>query len=255
MPAQVDRVIISDERFSFYLRTQAHISALRDMVAPFVDGFEIVAYLRRQDSVLASRYSEMLRVGEVGEPDHRRDNFERLQDYDYRWLLDNWASVFGEAAMRPRIYERGSAKFFDSVGDFIEVCSLQLAAEKAALAVEANPSMNFAGQEVLRQVGRLLQEQTRSASVGGPLWRRISDTVTEILPGKGWLPTREEAAAFMQRFEEGNEDVRRRFFPGKASLFADESESYPVEEMRMDDRARFEAACTAILAIATRGFK
>ncbi len=253
IPPQVGQIIISDERFSFYLRTREHIAALRAMIAPYVDAFVVVAYLRRQDSLLASRYSEMLRVGEVGEPDHRRDNQERLQDYDVRWLLDNWAAVFGEAAVRPRIYERGSAKFFDSVGDFMAVCGLDLAAEAEGLGIQSNPSMDLAGQDVLREVGRMLQEQTHSQSVGSPLWRRISDTVTAALPGKGWLPTRAEAATFMERFADGNEDVRRRFFPERASLFADETGSFPVAPIEITDRERFEAACLVLLEVARRG--
>lgn len=252
IPDRVDQIIISDERFSFYLRTREHIAALRDMVAPFADSFEVVAYLRCQDSLLASRYSEMLRVGEVGEPDHLRENAERLQDYDYRWLLDNWASVFGQDAVKPRIYERGAGKSFDSVADFMAVCGLDLQDAIAGLTVQSNPSMNAAGQDVLREVGRQLQVKLNAQSVGGPLWRRISDTVTAVLPGKGWLPTRAEAAKYMAQFEAGNEAVRQRYFPERDTLFADESGDFPISPVPTSDHDRFDAACAALLAVAER---
>ncbi len=251
LPEEIDRIIISDERMSFFLRTREHIKALRDILEPYASAFRVIVYLRSQDSFLASRYSEQLRVGGVGEPDHRRDQPERLQDYDYRWLLNNWAAVFGEASITPRIYERSAGKSFDSVKDFFAACGLtpvEAAAEKEVL---RNPSMNAEGQLVLREVGRLLQEQLGRQAVGGALWRRISDAVTAALPGKGWLPTKSEAAEFMTRFADINEDVRRRFFPERSTLFADESGAYPDEPMMIPAEAQFAAACKALLEVAT----
>ena len=255
IPDHVSRVILSDERFSFYLRSREHISALKAFLDPYFDTFTVIAYLRRQDSFLASRYAEQLRVGTVGEPDHRHKDPDRLQDYDYRWLLANWAAVFGDTAMKPRIYERVTKGGFDSVKDFLVACNLDLTVSEDDRGARSNPSMNLSGQHVLREVGRQLQEQTEKTGLGGPLWRRISDSVTLALPGKGWLPTRAEAATFMERFSEGNEEVRARYFPDRASLFADESASFPEEPAAITDRALFEAACRSLLEVAARAQK
>ncbi len=255
LPPNVDRVILSDERFSFYLRTHAHIAALRAILEPHFEGFTVIAYLRSQDSFLASRYAEQLRVGAVGEPDHRREHVERLQDYDYRWLLNGWSAVFGEPAIKPRIYERGTKGGFDSVSDFMAACGVDLAVSPDDRGARSNPSMNLAGQQVLREVGRLIQEKTKARSVGGPLWRQVSDAVTAALPGKGWLPTREEAVEFMARFRDSNEEVRRRFFPERGTLFADETGSFPAAPVAISDEERFQAACLALLELATRSLK
>jgi len=255
IPPHVNRVVISDERFSFYLRTPAHLAALHAMLRPHFDNIEVVAYLRRQDSFLASRYAEQLRVGAVGEPDHKRDNAERMQDYDYRRLLEDWAAVFGAAAIKPRIYERGAHKTFDSVSDFMASCGIDLVVNPGDTGARSNPSMNLAGQQVLREVGSMLQKKTGARSVVGPLWRRISDAVTEALPGKGWMPTRAEAAEFMARFEDGNEAVRHRYFPDRATLFADDSANFPVDAAEIGPEAKFVAACAALLEVAERSQK
>jgi hypothetical protein len=247
LPAHVDRVIFSDERLSFMLRSTDDIKKLRARLAPYFQKFTVIAYLRRQDSYLASRYSELLRVGAVGEPDHKRKNTKRLQEYDYRRLLDLWAEAFGEHSIRPRIYERAPGRKFDSVDDFIVACRLDLTVPTDDSARLSNPSMNLAGQEVLREVGRLLQKKNGTPYVGGPLWRRIGQAVTKAVPGKGWLPTRAEAAEFMANFEAGNENIRARFFPERPTLFADETGAFPVEPMHSTDRERFEAACAAFL--------
>ncbi len=255
VPPGVGRVILSDERFSFYLRSREHIAALKAILDPYFDSFAVVAYLRRQDSFLASRYAEQLRVGTVGEPDHRHKNPDRLHDYDYLGLLDNWGAVFGEESVKPRIYERVTKGGFDSVKDFLGACGLDLIVSEDDRGARSNPSMNLSGQHVLREVGRQMQEQTEKTGLGGPLWRRISDSVTAALPGKGWLPTRTEAAAFMERFAESNEAVRARYFPDRASLFADESASFPEQPAEVSDRALFEAACRSLLEVATRAQK
>ena len=253
IPAHVDRVIFSDGRLSFLARTPADLGPLKEYLSPYFKKFTIIAYLRRQDSYLASRYSQLLRSGAVGEPDHRRTNTARLQEYVFQRLLNIWTQVFGEAAVKPRIYERGPDKKFDSVDVFIAACRLDLKVPLNDQARLANPSMNMAGQEVLREVGRVLQERTGKSNVGGPLWRRMTQAVTRALPGKGWLPTRAEAAEFMAMYEEANENVRRRFFPDRPTLFMDKSANFPVEPMQISDHDRFVAASAAFLEGMERG--
>jgi hypothetical protein len=251
LPDHVDRVIFSDERLSFMLRDVAEITPLREILQPYFSRFRVIAYLRKQDSYLASRYSELLRVGSIGEPDHIRNIPEVIVAYDYSRLLGNWAAVFGQESIKPRLYERGAAKSFDSVDDFIAACGLSIVVPQNDPARGSNPSMNAAGQEVLREVGKVMQERMNTKHVAGPLWRTISNTVTKALPGKGWLPTRDEAAAFMARFADANEDVRSKYFPNQATLFADDQASFPLHASTLTDRQRFEAACAALLEAMT----
>jgi len=247
LPQTVDRVIFSDERLSFSLREESEVAAVRKLLEPFFSRFTVIAYLRRQDSLLASRYSELLRVGSVGEPDHIRNVPEVLRDYDYSRLLRMWSAVFGQESVKPRLYERGANKSFDSVDDFMSACRLSINVPPNDPARAANPSMNAAGQEVLREVGRVMQERMNTKHVAGPLWRAVSNTITKALPGKGWLPTRDEAATFMARFTDSNEEIRRNYFPDRTTLFSDESANFPIEAPALTDRQRFEAACLALL--------
>jgi len=247
LPSHVDRVIFSDERLSFMLRDVPEISAVREILQPYFSRFRVIAYLRRQDSYLASRYSELLRVGSIGEPDHIRNNPGVMVTYDYNQLLGNWEAVFGQESIKPRLYERGANKPFDSVDDFMSACGLSIDVPPNDPARVSNPSMNAAGQEVLREIGRVMQERMNAQHVDGPLWRVIRNTVTTALPGQGWLPTRDEAATFMARFAEGNEAIRRNYFPDRVTLFNDVSASFPIEAQSVTDRQRFEAACLALL--------
>jgi hypothetical protein len=72
------------------------------------------------------------------------------------------------------------------------------------------------------------------------------------MPGQGWLPTRDEAALFMKRFEAGNEAVRKRYFPDRASLFADETSRFPLKPMTISEDDILDAACRSFLQSALR---
>ena len=250
LPAAVKRVIFSEERLSI-LRARDEIQALKDFLAPYFDDFKIVVYLRSQDSYLASRYSELLRVGTMDGPDNIVATPERLAPYDYLALIDRWAAVFGASAMVPRLYERGAAKTFDSVDDFLSVCGLSLPVPPDDPSRLRNPSMSYAGQQLMLRMATLVKE-SGDERLRSTVWFEVSAAVTAGMPGQGWLPTRDEAAAFMKRFEAGNEAIRQRYFPERKTLFADGSARFPLEPMQVDDKELLNAACLAFFNAASR---
>jgi hypothetical protein len=253
LPDNVNRVIFSDERLSLLLKKTSEIEAVKKLLSPYFDKFTIVVYLRSQDSYLGSRYSELLRAGTLSGPDNEVATEPRLRHHDYRALIDRWAEVFGEDSIKPRLYERGTNRAFDSVADFLSVCGLDIDVSADDPARSRNQSMSFAGQQILLRVGALIAKGNGDHNIRGDAWRQVSVTVSKALPGQGWLPTRDEAAAFMQRFAEGNEAIRQRYFPERVSLFADESARFPLLPMQATDGELVEAACQAFLESVVRG--
>lgn len=245
LPPTVKRVIISDERLSFMLRSPEEIAPLKTLLAPHFTRFRVIVYIRDQVSYLASRYAETLR-GSIGEPDHIRSIPAIMAAYQYDRLLQNWADVFGEEAIEVRLYERRNGKSFDSVQDFLSLCDLRIDVT-ADPHRTLNTSMNFGGQQLLVAMGRYMKERSPDNQLDIPMWRMIAHTVTQVLPGKGWQPTREEAAAFMQRFEQNNENVRRKYFPDRDVLFHDVLAGLPEKPMEISDKERFEAAAKVLL--------
>jgi hypothetical protein len=251
LPAPVERVIFSEERLSM-LRAQDEIAALKEFLEPYFDSFKVVVYLRRQDSYLASRYSELLRIGVLDGPDNEIATPERLSHYDYQALIARWAAVFGEDAIIPRLYERGASKAFDSVDDFLSVCGISLHVPADDPARLRNASMSYAGQQLMLRMADLVQKETGETKLRGGVWFEISSAVSSAMPGQGWLPTRDEAALFMKRFEAGNEAVRKRYFPDRASLFADETSRFPLKPMTISEDDILDAACRSFLQSALR---
>jgi hypothetical protein len=112
--------------------------------------------------------------------------------------------------------------------------------------------MSFAGQKLMLQLADLIKAQAGDGRVRYDLWRVISAAITAGVPGSGWLPTQAEAAAFMARFEESNEAVRRRYFPDRPSLFADDSQRFPLAPQEADNAAILDAACHSLIACAEK---
>ncbi len=245
LPDSITRVIISSEQFPQLTRDVADIARLRDMMAPLFDDIKVIVYLRRQDEHIASTYSQSLRRGVIRKPSFKRwDKDEHY--YDYAKMLDNWASVFGERAIVPRIFERGADKRFDVVEDFLTQAGV---APLPATEAEApkNQSMNLSGQRILREIGQRLTGNEGRRHPQTMLWKRLTRAVTAALPGSGWRPTQDEAREFMTQFTETNEAVRSRWFPERESLFSTDFSHLPAEPLVSDRQADKQATYTVII--------
>ena len=242
LPPEISRVIVSSEMLSQYVVDREDVARLRELVAPFFDDIEILVYLRRQDCHVASNYSQSLRRGILDRPSlvAWKERKEGLT-YDYEQLLQPWAEVFGEAAIKPRVFERDTDKSWDVVADFIAATGTG-PLPPPSRKVRQNPSMNAAGQRALREIGWILKGEDKGQLFARTkLWRRLVGEVTGALPGRGWQPTQAEARDFVARYEASNERVRQRWFPDRPRLFSDDyahlPEKRPTPEPDEDLRA------------------
>jgi hypothetical protein len=247
MPATTRLLLISAEQMAGLLDTEALVASLRDLLAPHVGSVRVVMYLRRQDSHYASGYTQALRVGQVGPPVLPKAGPEKRPDYDYAATLDRWARVFGEAAIRPRVFERDGLKNGDVVDDFLDLCGIALAVPRDDPDRQSNLSLTPGGIDLVRAMAAHLGP---AMDGGSARWRRFVQAVNEALPGAGWRPSAAAAAAFLDGYAATNEAVRRRWFPDRAALFA------PVKpdggaagrSPAVDAAAALDAACALILA-------
>jgi tetratricopeptide (TPR) repeat protein len=250
LPARIHTLLFSAEAFSGMLNTPARIAALRDLLAPHAGEARVIVYLRRQDAHFASGYATRLRVGAAVAPTFPEDGPDRLRQYDYAALLDDWAAVFGEAAVQPRIFEPSSLAQGDVVDDFIAAAGLPLTVPAEEALRRSNLSLTPGALDLLRAVAGQLRREG-GFSPEAVAWRRLVATVNDALPGRGWRADPAQAARFLARFEAVNEAVRRRWFPDRPSLFRDMPSAPPAAEAappnEIDAAAALEAACIALL--------
>ena len=254
LPSEVRTIIVSAEQFSMYQREQADLERLAGFLRPFAATFKVIVYLRRQDEHFASLYSQFLRLGNVHQPD-----LDKLQpfhhDYEYADLLARWAKIFGEDALVPRLFERATDAPFDVLADFAGLCSIDMSRLDVGGSGERNQSMNLAGQEALRVLSGLIQEKSAARTVGGPIWQRVSEAITAASPGKGWQPTQLQARRFVERYAAGNEAVRARWFPQRASLFSEDYTGLPKKAAPAPAAGIGHASASAFLFAMEQGLK
>jgi hypothetical protein len=249
LPPEIATVIISSENFAQSVKDAEDIAALRAYLDPMFDRFKVVVYLRRQDGHFASSYTQQLRMGRIAAPGLRRpDPFS--QAYDYYELLTRWAAAFGEASIQPRIFERDTDASFDVVADFGRTFGIDLSSQASAGARQANQSVTASGQRILADIGRILESETGRSFAGSLLWERLTAAVSATLPGAGWRPTRDEAEAFVARFESSNEAVRRHWFPQKSTLFSTDYSKLPAVPESVDGAAEYGNALAVLVRFA-----
>ncbi|WP_439594712.1 tetratricopeptide repeat protein [Falsiroseomonas sp.] len=249
LPAGTRLVILSAEQCGGLLGNQAEIARLRDLLAPHASRIRIAIYLRRQDQHAASGYTQGLRVAGIRPPELPKLGPDRLPQYDYAKLLDDWAAVFGADAMMIRIFERAEMVHGDAVDDFLDLCGVPLAVPADHPDRQSNLSLTPAAIDLARSMGERMKARPEGLSAASLPWRRFMAALSDALPGRGWKPHPAEAAAFLARYAEVNEAVRRRWFPDRPSLFAplepaavDPSQGPPPGPPPIDRGAALEAA-------------
>lgn len=251
LPETTRLVILSAEQCGGLLTTREEITRLRDLLAPHAARIRVAIYLRRQDQHAASGYTQALRVAAINPPALPKGGPERLPHYDYARMLDDWAAVFGEDAMLVRIFERASLVHGDAVDDFLALCDVPLQVPADHPDRQSNLSFTPAAIDLVRLLGERLKARPEGLRASSLLWRRFTAAVSEALPGRGWQPHPADAAAFLARFEQVNEAVRRRWFPDRPRLFAPPEPAAgpsppgpaPPVPAPIDRDAALEAAC------------
>lgn len=226
LPAGVSRIILSSEHFSGL--PDAGVALLRERLAPHFAEFRVLAYLRRQDEFAISRYANMIRSGQqVAAP------FD-IAPPNYATLMARWGRVFGEAALLPRIFEVARMPGGNVVADALD--ALGLAGLPDPPAERANPNLRPEALDLLRRFTDLAAREgiAEPARVRG----RLAALLQACAPGRGALPARAQAIAYVAQYAASNEAVRARWFPAQASLFSEDFSAYPESPPPPPDAGR-----------------
>jgi len=248
--------IVSSEMIASLLRGADELARLAAWLRPHFDPIRVVVYLRRQDQQSASAYSQLLRAGLPRPPGLPPGGPSHHWMLDYANLLDRFAAEFGEAAIRPRIFERARLLHGDVVDDFLHVAGIELAIGKQSPHRAVNTSLSVEGQALLLKLGqRMAARASSTAWRSTAAWQQLSESVSAALPGPGWQPPRVAARDFVAQFAAGNERLRRRFFPGQASLFSEDFSALPEHDGPVAPEILFTACIGALLHEAGAGLE
>ena len=195
------------------LTEAAEVERLAALMGRLFERTRILVYLRRQDEHAVSRFQQNLRSGSVS-----RRLLGDSPYHDYAAFLDVWTSGFGDDNLIVRIYPRTG----DVIGDAFAAFGLDPDAGWVRPGM-SNPRISVEGQLLLLAFNRAHRDTDGAAAMRTGLIERLR----EACPGTGLRPSRAAARDFARRFEASNEQVRRRWFPERSTLFDDDFSAYP----------------------------
>ena len=242
-------LVISSEHLHSRMTQVDEIKRLRDFLQPYITDFSIVCYLRRQVDMVVSLHSTVLKGG--GTPNFRDQVHNMLSGNkyycDYRQLLKNWATVFGRAAIKARLFARSRLRRGNIIDDFFHFEALPEAGLQRR-AESVNESVNHLGQVLLRELNRGVKPPGSSREQHN--LKIVRQTISKAFAGKGEQLPASVAVEYQSSFDEINEAVRQEYLPEEGELF---SKAFSDEDGRMLSADQEEAIKCLVALVATDG--
>ncbi len=225
--------VISSEHFHSRLLKADEVMDLHSFLTPLFDEINVFCYLRRQDRMAVSLYSQVLKAGFTPDTFFPLDVSSQDLDFqlyfDFRALLERWSLAFGEENIFPRIYSHDALMNSDVLDDFLQVTGLGCAGDRDP--GKKNLSLSEEAMATLLWINRRMAKV--SSTSANALRKEIVSYLEESGAGEPGRPKTVEAKVFYNAFTQSNEAVARRWF-GKTTLFDEDFSEYPVRKMAVD---------------------
>ncbi len=221
-------LILSKEHCQSRVDSPEKVSRLAELLHSVAEQVTVIFYIRRQDLAATSLYSTALKVGQWRKRPVMPLGGDLPITFDYARTCRLYATMFGQDAMRIRIYASKQLTGGDVVTDFRDTLALS-----EAIGWHKPQKKN---SSIGRLAGRFLRSfnETRHEKYGDQsehYRRALVRALENGFGGEGVKPTREHAEAFYSRFRDGNEEIRRLYFPTKKnSLFWEDFSGYPEQD-------------------------
>ena len=206
--SQPDHILISSEHMHSRCFTPAHFEALKQFLAPALDGrdVQILVYLRPQIEHAISLYSTQLAHGLALDIDsfiEDRISGPKRRYHDFRKLIRSWQRAFPEATMTVRAFDAVKSLPEGVISDFMQVTGLQ--PERLEYPPRVNESLNAWSAEALRRVNAM------TPPLPGSDIKKVRDWLRADRRAERLLPDPALSRRFQESFAAENDWVMARF--------------------------------------------
>lgn len=213
--ARAETVILSAEDIGLATKTPEQAAALGDWLGQFFDEVRILVYVRRQEELLASSYSQILKTGLAPTFDQV---FERRKKRNYFKMLKVWTDVLGDDALTVRLFERDAMQDGDLLTDFAAAAGFDPAPLRSV--PRRNSSLTRASCEYLRGLNQALIDKGVEDPLTDPLRGGVVEFLTEAFADAEPLRLTAAQIAEVRRINApSNERLRAKYFPHRDALF------------------------------------
>jgi hypothetical protein len=201
----LSRVLLSDE--ALFGSPDAALERLRRFTDRVCRSLRLVAYLRRQDDHLVSRYQQAVKTGETKRLVERTRQLTLSRTYDYYARIRLWQRLLDPAEFVVRRFERESFVDGSLYQDFLDAAGVDARVDALEPVRSMNESLDAEAVEFLRILNIFRKEYPEMAAslptYNRPFFGRLaaaSTGPTLTMPG----PVLDE---FMAQWEESNRRV------------------------------------------------
>ena len=212
--SDLSRFIGSSEHIHAWLTAPAQIAALDAFLTAHFKEVVYLLYLRPQEDLVISTYSEAIRRGA------RHDFATHLARHgriDHWRRLKPWLEVIGRARLQVRLMVPDALENGDLLDDFCAAAGI----DPAGLARSARMNTGLSAGEIAlrRLLNAILPVQTRSGDPH-PIYTRLLRRLAPLCARSGRLTLSDEQIEDLRaRNSEANEKLRRRLFYHRSALF------------------------------------
>lgn len=209
------RFIGSSEHIHAWLVRPEQIAALDRFLGARFSEVRYLLYLRAQDELILSGYSEAVRRGAWQDFDSYLARHMRQSHWS---RLKLWHRVIGRGRLHLRLTRRDALVDGDLLSDFCAVA--QIDAQGLIRPPRVNEALSAAEIALRRRLNRVLPVLGRDGKLH-PLYRLALRQLTPLIRGQGArLRLSEQARAeILARNRADNEKIRKRYFPKREVLF------------------------------------
>ena len=204
-----ENIIVSSEHFR-HMNSLDQIIELKNVFLPVVDYIKVIVYLRRQDLVVESAWTQKIKTGSLSISfedyvDYTIDFADKVYDhFDYNGLLENFSKVFGVDNLFVRVFEKGQLHQGCVVMDFLNLIGIKQLKDSIKRLNEA-PSIERI--EVIRSiVGKVESQEARAAFI-----RLLKFVPLQLDESKYSLFSNEARENYLRRYKESNAKVAKNF--------------------------------------------
>lgn len=217
--------VFSSELIQSRLRSSEELLRLKKILNQLgFDDIQILIYLRRPVDTVSSLYSTAIKCGSVDDSPPSPNHQYYRNVCHHQQTLQRFGNVFGEDAIKPRLFAKDEFKGGSVISDFLDAIDLADMGASFNLPMRQNERLSAVGIEILRRINQQIPTavDNRPNLFRTGLMENFADHFKE---GPSYCMPEELFWQYETEFEEGNEWVRAKYFPEKARLFPEAS--YP----------------------------